>query len=266
MRFAGCTGLRKIKDNHRYILSFVDVFSKFLYMILVKTKSGRLVALALRSIFDERKYSSRRPIWVRTNKGKEFLNNPIQDTFRDEGGIQVQVCTNPDLKCAVVESVHRTIRDRLYKYFTLKHNYRYLIFCLDLAGPTITRFTRRLAWRPRGSPFRTFSRYVTGRRRPRDDDAFVSRKRRFAWAARAHQQGEGAVFKGCRTEFLNRDIWGSESNRAVYEFEDLNGTPIHGQFYREELTPERIIDWIIYKIDKILVKKVRRCVREYLVP
>jgi len=25
--------------------------------------------------------------------------------------------------------------------------------------------------------------------------------------------------------------------RVVYELEDLNGTPIDGQFYREELTP-----------------------------
>ena len=33
--------------------------------------------------------------------------------LRDEGGIQFQVCRNPDLKCAVVERVHRTIRDRL---------------------------------------------------------------------------------------------------------------------------------------------------------
>ena len=37
--------------------------------------------------------------------------------LRNEG-IQFEVCTKPDLKCAVVEHVHRTIRDRHYKYFT----------------------------------------------------------------------------------------------------------------------------------------------------
>ena len=45
--------------------------------------------------------------------------------LRDEG-IQFQVCRNPDLKCAVVERVYSTIRDRLYKYFTQKNNYRYV--------------------------------------------------------------------------------------------------------------------------------------------
>ena len=41
-------------------------------------------------------------------------------------GVQFQVRKNPDLKCAVVERVHRTIRDRLYKYFTYKYTYRYI--------------------------------------------------------------------------------------------------------------------------------------------
>ena len=51
---------------------------------------------------------------VPTDKGKEFLNKHFQDMLRDEG-IEFQVCRKPDVKCAVVERVHRTIRDRLYK-------------------------------------------------------------------------------------------------------------------------------------------------------
>ena len=53
--------------------------------------------------------------------------------------------------------------------------------------------------------------------------------------------------------------------RAVYELEYLNGTPIDGQFYHEELTPVRITDRTCYKLDKILDKKVRIGIPEYLV-
>jgi len=53
--------------------------------------------------------------------------------------------------------------------------------------------------------------------------------------------------------------------RLVYELEDLNNTPTEGQFYREELTPVRISKKTTYKIDKILDKRVRRGLREYLV-
>jgi len=46
--------------------------------------------------------------------------------------------------------------------------------------------------------------------------------------------------------------------RAVYELEDLNGTRIVGLFFHEELTPARIKELTVYKIDKILDKRVRR--------
>jgi len=39
-------------------------------------------------------------------------------------GIQFQLCINPDVKCAVVERVHRT--DILFKYFTFSNTYRYI--------------------------------------------------------------------------------------------------------------------------------------------
>jgi len=42
--------------------------------------------------------------------------------------------------------------------------------------------------------------------------------------------------------------------RAVYELVGLNGTPIDGQFYGEELSPVRIMDRTVYKMDKILDK------------
>jgi len=41
-------------------------------------------------------------------------------------GIQFQVCRNPDVKCSEVERAHRTIRDRLYKYFTYGNTYSYI--------------------------------------------------------------------------------------------------------------------------------------------
>ena len=95
----------RYNDNYRYVLSVIDVFSKYLYLIPMKTKSGPAVTAAFRSIFaDKPKLMTRRPVWVRTDKGKEFLNKDFQDMLRDEG-IQFQVCRNPDVKCAVLWNV-----------------------------------------------------------------------------------------------------------------------------------------------------------------
>jgi hypothetical protein len=41
-------------------------------------------------------------------------------------GIHFHVCRNPDVKCAVVERAHRTLRNKLYRYFTYKNTYRFV--------------------------------------------------------------------------------------------------------------------------------------------
>jgi len=41
-------------------------------------------------------------------------------------GIQFHVCMNSELKCAVVERTHRTLRNNLYRYFTYKNIYRFV--------------------------------------------------------------------------------------------------------------------------------------------
>jgi len=80
--------LAKYNDMYRYILSVIDVFSKYLQLVPVKTKSGPSIFLSL--FHDD---DSRRPVWVRRDKGKEFLNKKFQDMLCDEG-IQFQVCKN----------------------------------------------------------------------------------------------------------------------------------------------------------------------------
>ena len=51
----------------------------------------------------------------------------------------------------------------------------------------------------------------------------------------------------------------------VYELEDLSGTLIEGQVYVEELTSVRVTKRSVYKKDKILDKRYRNGILEYLV-
>jgi hypothetical protein len=55
------------------------------------------------------------------------------------------------------------------------------------------------------------------------------------------------------------------SPRHLYELEDLRGESIEGQFYAEELTPVKVGKKTKYLVDKILVSRVRRGIREHLV-
>jgi len=118
--------LGRFNDNYKYILSVIDVFSKFLHLVPLRSKTGTAVVSAFTSIFkDSSSRRRRRPVWVRTDKGKEFINRHFREMLKREGN-QFQVCRNPDVKFSVVERAHRSIRDRMYKYFTYKNTYRYI--------------------------------------------------------------------------------------------------------------------------------------------
>jgi hypothetical protein len=75
-------------DNYKYLPTVINVFSKYLQVVPLKSKVGPTVTTAFRSIFKDPRYSKpirRCPIWVRTNKGKEFLNKTFQDMLKQEG-------------------------------------------------------------------------------------------------------------------------------------------------------------------------------------
>jgi len=139
----------KYKDGARYLLTVIDVFSKFLHIVPLLSKTGKAVITAFQSIFKDQKYSQpirRRPVWVHTDKGKEFFNRSFQDMLRREG-IQFQIRKNPDVKCSVIERANRTIRDKLYKFFTYKNTYRFVDVLPDFVRGHNSTVTVRLACR-----------------------------------------------------------------------------------------------------------------------
>jgi len=82
--------------------------------------------------------------------------------------------------------------------------------------------------------------------------------------------GDKMMFAKAAEQNLNTDNFKTAKlfekwPRAVYELKYLNGTPIEGTFYREELTPIRITDWTPYEVDEILDKRFRRSIHVYLV-
>ena len=63
----------KDNDGVRYLLTVIDVFSKYGWMLPLKTKTGVEVANALKEIFKERKPGL---LWV--DKGLEFFNRHVK--------------------------------------------------------------------------------------------------------------------------------------------------------------------------------------------
>jgi glycerol dehydrogenase-like iron-containing ADH family enzyme len=76
----------------------------------MSSKTAGAIASAFRSILA--KNDGRRPLVVRTDKGKEFVNAKFRELL-DSKGIEMRMCRNPDVKCAIVERIKRTLKYKI---------------------------------------------------------------------------------------------------------------------------------------------------------
>jgi hypothetical protein len=62
--------------------------------------------------------------------------------------IKFYVGTNPDIKCAVVERFNRTLKSRIWKYFSEKNTYKYLDVLKDIVNGYNHSYHRSIKLRP----------------------------------------------------------------------------------------------------------------------
>ena len=96
----------KFNRGAKYLLVVIDVFSKYRWLIPLKDKTGKSVVSALETIFKERKLEK---MWV--DKGKEFYNKDVKDLIE-------LYSTENEEKSSVVERWIRTMKEKMWKYFS----------------------------------------------------------------------------------------------------------------------------------------------------
>ena len=110
----------KFNRGVKYLLAVIDVFSKYVWLIPLKDKTGKSVASALKTIFKERKPGK---MWV--EKGKEFYNKDVKDFIE-------LYSTENEEKASVVERWIRTMKEKMWKYFSANSTNVYIDVLPDL--------------------------------------------------------------------------------------------------------------------------------------
>lgn len=116
---------KQSNDGYAYILTVIDVFSKYAHARVVKFKQGKLIAKAFLSIFKDGSSGRRIPCKVQTDQGTEFLNEPVKTLFRNYN-IHHFTSRNTDVKCSIIERFNRTLKTKRFKYFTSVGSRRYV--------------------------------------------------------------------------------------------------------------------------------------------
>lgn len=115
--------IKDFNDNYKYILVCVDVLSRKIYAEPVKEKSAQHMRPAFDAIFER---SGTLPWKLFTDRGLEFESREMLQYFEKKDILKFRAHTNKVLKATVAERANRTIKDRLYKYFSQRNTLRWM--------------------------------------------------------------------------------------------------------------------------------------------
>ena len=101
----------------KYLLMVIDVFSKCVWIKLLKDKKTESVSTAFDEIF---KKSKRKPTMLRTDKGSEFISKHFEE-FLKKNKIKLYHTENEE-KSSIVERWNKTMKNRMWKMFSANNS------------------------------------------------------------------------------------------------------------------------------------------------
>ena len=108
--------------KHRYIFLMIDCFSRKLWLTPIKDKSNLTCAKVLERFFEK---SPLKYAFVFSDMGGEFCGRHTQKVY-DKFGITRYSVKNRRFKCSIAERAVRTVKEKMYKYFTQKNTLKYI--------------------------------------------------------------------------------------------------------------------------------------------
>ena len=234
----------KLNKGYRYLLTCIDIFSKYSWVIPLKDKKGITIKNALEKIFNKRK-----PKFLWTDRGTEFYNKQVQDLL-NENNIKLYSTNNSEIKSAVIERFNRTFKNMMYKKFTENNNTIFYNVLDELVNNYNNKYHSTIKMTPIEG-----SKKINEKKIKNIYNFEITKKLgKFKIGDKVRISLEKNIFeKGYETNwtqeiFVIYDI--KYSNVPYYYLKDLNNEKLQGTFYEQELQKTKQDD--LYTIEKIL--------------
>ena len=253
-------------DDTRFLLLLIDIFTKRVWVYPLKNKSARAMTAALRSWLDS---LDETPKQLGTDRGLEFKNRSVQALLNSKRVEWLPL--GGTMKAAVAERANKSLQMLMYKYLSARETTRYL----DKLQALVDSYNGRPHRSLKGmTPDEADDPENEGRVQAVHHERYekVSRLRRqklpfkvgdivrvktssskVSSSSRAYaEQFKAEYFRIVR---INRTL-----PVAMYYLRSLDTEEfIEGGFYAQELQRQR---GEVYKIERVLARRVRRGVAE----
>jgi hypothetical protein len=252
------TNIKSENKNFKFLLTCIDIFSKKGYVSKMKNKSAKSTTDAFEEIIKKAKST---PKFIHVDEGKEFYNKTFK-SFLKSKNIRMY-STNSENKSSVVERFNRTLKTKMYKYFTAVQNKNWVKIINDLVESYNNTHHRSIKTTPntvnkenekeiflnlygfRANDSKSFPKQII-----KNNPFAINDKVRIT---KIKNTFDKAYLKGWTTElFVIDKIIGT--NPITFKLKDLFGEVIKGSFYKEEIQIANNHNKI-FQIQKILKKK-----------
>ena len=251
-------------DGNNYILTVIDCFSKFAFVRLIRVKTGLEITKAFKDILIHRKPSS-----LRTDKGKEFINDVFQKYLKNET-INFFTSNDSRIKCAIVERFNRTLKGRMFKYFTSRGTRKYIDVLQDFVTAYNKSFHRSIKMRPVDVSknneiivFKNLYRHnsiqeILSKRKIKSDIQSGDKVRK-AYDTKAFDKG---FYPNWTDEIFTVEKTIKGDKQIVFRIKDHSGKVIEQRFYPEEL--QKITEKL-QRVEKVIKTRKRKGKTQYFV-
>ena len=210
----------------------VDCFSRYACSVPIKNKTAEEILRGLTVIFKE--YGI--PIRIQSDKGKEFTSKTVKSFFK-ECNVIFFTTTNEDVKCAMVERLIRTIKQRQWIYLTEENTYR----CIDVLPDVLKSYNNTTHSATSYAPndvdehpaFNIRDKMLRSVEFQRAQLFFVGDYVRIVKTKITFEKGYDTNFTDEIFKVVSAEPKGKH---FVYELEDQGGEPVAEHFYHKELS------------------------------
>ena len=217
----------KQNKQFKYLLTVIDIFSKFAWAIPLKTKTGKELIQSFQKLIKKRKPNK---LW--TDAGKEFVNKEFKK-FLTDNEIELYQTFNEG-KAVVIERFNRTLKEKMWRYFTETKCNKYLDFLPKLVSNYNNTIHSTIKMTP------TEGSQQENAHKIKYTPAIAKDNPKFKIGDRVRIYKYKKLFsKGYETNWTKEIFVISKINNTsplTYKIKDLHGEDIIGSFYKQELS------------------------------
>ena len=254
---ADLVDMQEFKDDnfgYRYLLTVIDVFSRFAWAIPLKTKTASEVRDQFDVLFDLNDKRAPRKLW--TDQGTEFYNKDM-DKLLKLWNVKLY-STYGEHKASLVERFNRTLKTLMWKKFTAKSTHNWV----DLLDRLVTKYNHTIHSSLFGlTPEKAHE--LKGKKEDRLWEKQYSDAVEKSADNREHKFNIGDWVRTSRVKGIFEKgytaNWTAEMFRIIeivlsdptrYKLQDYYGKSIEGSFYDQELQKVKYQD--LWLVDKVL--------------